>query len=159
MRRTGVILVTVALLLASSCRDRESPGIDFDDPGPLSGFGECTAPRRGPVGRVAGLDLPDGAILTSDRLKGRFTIVRGFIQMTPIAIRRFYEERADIEMFFIEDEVTEAEAFFTNGSYRNFVKARTVCDRGSSLFVIVAPEKYGDDVSIPKRKPPPTPSP
>ena len=74
--------------------------------------------------------------------------------MEPVDIRKFYaslRRMKGYEFFLLEDEVFEAEAFFSDGKWRNFIKARRVCIGRSELFAVVAPEDYGDSVPVPPR--------
>jgi len=99
---------------------------------------------------VEGLVLPPGATLYRSKPTGeRLILVRGFIEMTPVRIREFYERlqtKPRYRFFLLEDEVVEAEAFFTDGRWRNFVRARIACEGRTELYVLVAPEDYGNRI-------------
>ena len=143
MRRKATALVA-ALLLAGCNNDGGAP----------VGFPECTPISRPEIDPVEGLIVPPGSHMYRQKPSGqRLTIVRGFVDMDPIAIRKFYgslKRKPGYEFFMIEDEVIEAEVFFTDGEWRNYVRARTVCTGRSELFIYVAPEDYGEKVKLPK---------
>lgn len=114
-----------------------------DEGGPLLGLPPCDdpPPAAADAGRVAGLVLPDRAVVTKVSRDGPLTTVQAFVPETPVTVRRFYQFRPGLEIFEIEDEVFEAEALFADGkAHRSYVKARAVCRKGSTLLVIVAPE-------------------
>lgn len=142
------------MLLLSSC----------DASAPAGGGGEvwprCTPIPQPTIAPVTGLIVPPGAHIYRARPSGKkLTNVRGYVDLDPISIRKFYgslERRKGYEFFLLEDEVIEAEAFFTDGKWRNYVRARQVCEGRSELFVLVAPEDYGDEVDIPRRSPTPS---
>ena len=77
----------------------------------------------------------------------RLLIVKGHVAADPVEIEKHYRElkrdRRRFEFFLLENEVIEAEAFFTDGEWRNYVTARLVCEGRSELHIIVAPEDYG----------------
>ena len=118
---------------------------------PPVGFPTCTPIPQGRSEHVEGLVLPPGAHVLRAKPTGKRLIqVRGYIEMNPVQIRRFYEEletKPRYRFILLEDEVIEAEAFFTNGKWRNFVRARTSCEGRSELFVLVAPEDYGEKIT------------
>lgn len=70
-----------------------------------------------------------------------------------------YAERDDLEIFFIEDEIYESEAMVGNGTHRTYVKATAVCDRGSRLLLVVAPELDAAGLPVPAQATPAPPSP
>ncbi len=130
--------------------------------GPLRGLPECT-PLPSPLRaiEVAGLIAPPGTVLTRSKAGGRrLTNVRGFVEMTPIQVRRFYASlrgRPGYEFFLLEDEVFEAEALLTDGKHRTYMRARATCSTRSDIFAIVAPEEYGKKVKLGPRTASPTP--
>ena len=126
----------------------EQGGIDLN--APLVGYPSCdgVAPDEGekhPEGAI----LPRSAVVTRVRQRGPTTRVSGYIPLRPVAVRRHYEARADLEVMQIEDEIIEAEALLTDGEFRTYIKATAVCDSGSSFEAIVAPELAASSVPTP----------
>lgn len=158
MRCEGFVKIVIALALSFALMAcGEDAEIDLDDPGPLAGFPTCEPAPSPARADVKGLTLPDEAVVTSVRRRGlRLRNVAAYIELTPIEFRQFYERQKRLEFFLIEDEVVEAEIFFSDGRHRNFVKARAICERGSKILAIVAPENY-KDLPIPKTSMSPTP--
>ena len=141
----------IAILLFGAC----SPEVSPKDPAAGATFTPCPdpTPAAGQV-EVKGLILPPGAELVDRKRTGKKLLrVKGFVEMTPVEVYRFYkrlERKEGYRFFLLEHEVFEAEAFFTTGEHRNYVTARTICVGRSSLFVFVAPEDYE---ATKKRKP------
>jgi hypothetical protein len=159
----AVVHLTTALLLAG-CSD-PAPGVDgavapgqIDpaevDPAllePLTALGPCPPPPP-PLaggGDVAGLVLPEGAVVTSITRTDPVVQVQGWIPMTPIQVRVHYAGRSDVEVLSAEDEVREAEVLVTDGSHRLFVKAQAACDLGSAFVAVIAPEDAAGAVPTP----------
>lgn len=96
--------------------------------------------------RVPGMLVPPGFVALKSRPTGqRLTRVNGYIEMTPLEVFAFYkqiEKERGYEFFLLENEIFEAEAFFSDGKHRNYVTARTACPGRSNMFVFVAPEDY-----------------
>jgi hypothetical protein len=106
---------------------------------------------------------PPGSHIYRARPSGqRLTNVKGYVDMDPVEIRKYYgslrRDPKKYDFFFLEDEVIEAEAFFTDGKWRNYVRARTLCEGRSLLFILVAPEDYGSDLNIQPRTASPSPN-
>ena len=93
--------------------------------------------------------------MTGVRPSGRrLLIVKGYVETDPVAIEKHYrglKRDRGFEFFLLENEVIEAEAFFTDGQWRNYVTARLVCEGRSELHIIVAPEDYGEKEKPPRR--------
>lgn len=145
MRRKATVL-SLALLLA---------GCGGDEAAAPVGFPECKPVTRPAIPSVEGLIAPPGAHIYRAVPSGqKLTNVRGYVDMDPVAIRKFYgslKAKKGYEFFFLEDEVIEAEAFFTDGDWRNYVTARKLCEGRTELFIIVAPEDYGKDLDVQPR--------
>lgn len=141
MRRLSVLVVVALLLVA--CRSDASDPI----PGPGGTFTDCppVTPPANDI-HVPGLIVPRGSVVLSKRPTGqRLTRVRGYVDLTPLQVFAFYkklERTKGYEFFLLENEVIEAEAFFTDGKHRNYITARTACIGRSDLFLFVAPEDY-----------------
>ncbi len=107
---------------------------------------------------VEGLIVPPGTALLAAKPTGqKLTHVRGFIPLEPVDVRKYYErlqeDEKSYEFFLLEDEVIEAEAFFTDGTWRNYIKALVLCEGRSKMIAYVAPEDYGDEVNEPRASP------
>ena len=142
--RTLIVLGAVLVLVACSGDDRRQPGPDAQNgsqPGDVfAEFPECDDPRPGRDVEVKGLLLPDETHIYSVRRQGPITTVQGFIMMTPIEVREYYESNPEIQILVGEDEIIESELLFTNGEVRNFVKARAACRDGSDIVTVIARE-------------------
>lgn len=115
---------------------------------PLQAYGPCEdEPVGGSDGTaVEGLHLPDDAVITSTAATGAATSVQGYVPWTPVQLRVWFQQQADLEILEIEDEVFESEALVSDGTHRMFVKAQAVCELGSMLVARVAPESAPDAV-------------
>jgi hypothetical protein len=138
--RSVTALVLVALL-TGSC---SSSG---GDPNPAADPQAC--PEATPATKeisAPGLLVPPGFVALNARPTGqRLTRIKGYIEMTPVEVYRFYkklERRKTYEFFLLEHEIVEAEAFFTTGRHRNFITARATCPERSDMFVFIGPEDY-----------------
>ena len=153
-RRSWAAVVRLALLaiVAASCGDDPTrrPRIDLEDAGPLEALQPCAAAPAERT-RVRGIVLPPQAVVVSAHTRGRLTRARGYVPLTPIAFRKYYERLRDVKVFLIEDEVYEAEVFLARGRFATFVKATAVCRDGSRFIAFVAPEKLAGDVPAPAR--------
>lgn len=78
-------------------------------------------------------------MVTSVQEDGPLVTVEGYVELVPIEVRRYYQERPGLELFEIEDEIFEAEALYGEGEFRSYVKARAICKTGSDLLVVVGP--------------------
>jgi hypothetical protein len=150
----GRLLLSLLICLATgtACRGSPAPPAEASplatpsvvapkEGGPLSALDACKpAPSPAADSRVDGLLLPPGAVVTKVERGPRTVTVYGYVQTTPVRIRQYYQQRTDLTVFEIEDEIFEAEAFFATSTHRNYVKARSVCTEGSSLVAVVAPE-------------------
>lgn len=148
---SGSRLVSIALLCAvatcgcgggpAAAPTASSTALSAKEGGPIAGLRACQPPPTSATdARVAGMVLPPGAVVTKVERGSRLVTVHGYIPVTPVRIRQYYRSRTDLKIFDLEDEVTEAEAFVSNGTHRTYLKARAVCAEGSSLMALVAPE-------------------
>jgi hypothetical protein len=143
--------VIVILLVQGNSSDQ--PGLNqqgVDRSAPLPGYPPCEdfVPDRGET-HPEGAILPRSAVVTRVRERGPTTRVSGYVPLRPVALRRHYESRPDLEVLQIEDEIIEAEALLTDGKFRTYIKATAVCDSGSSFVSIVAPELSAAEVPTP----------
>lgn len=141
----------VALVLIPACGPAGpvTPRATFDVEGPLTGYGPCATPPGEAVPIPDRMVLPDGALVTSQRVEDPLTEVNGFIPLTPVQIRRSYEARDDIGIISIEDEIVEAEILVELDGYRTFVKATVICDTGSQFVAVGADNVAASAVPTP----------
>ncbi|NDL57563.1 hypothetical protein [Phytoactinopolyspora mesophila] len=97
---------------------------------------------------VSGLVLPEGARITSVLEQGPLTSVEGTIRMTPLDVRADYEQRDDVELLRIEDEVFEAEVLIRAAGQRMYLLAAALCADGTSLSVVIGPDT--EDADLPE---------
>ncbi len=109
---------------------------------------ECDAAPEGVEADVAGLLLPEGAVVTEVEDLGQLISVRAYIEQTPIQVKDFYAKQPGLELFEIEDEIYEAEVLFGGGKYRSYVKAQAQCQQGSLLLAFVGPGNSGELPSV-----------
>ena len=141
----------VAATPTSAASPTVSPG-DIDPAllEPLTALGPCTVePNTIDDEPVEGALLPEGAVLTSQTTDGPLTQIKGYIPMTPVQIRVFYQEQDQAEVLQVEDEVRESEVLLGDGAHRLFVKAQAICELGSVFLAVVAPEDAGAQVPVP----------
>ncbi len=74
--------------------------------------------------------------------------VRGYVPDTPVNVRKFYQQQEDLEFSELEDEVYEAEVFYTLGVHNTYVKVQATCATGAQLTAVVGPS--GKNVPLPK---------
>ncbi|MBA2717512.1 MAG: hypothetical protein H0U51_10750 [Propionibacteriales bacterium] len=120
----------------------------IDEGGPLVALPACDAPPEGVEADVAGLVLPEGAVVTEVEDLGKLVSVRAYIEQTPVQVRLFYAKEPGLELFEIEDEIYEAEVLFGAGHYRSYVKVQAQCQQGSLLLAYVGPGDSGDLPSV-----------
>ena len=108
---------------------------------PLRGLGPCEdAPSQGRDDEVQGLVLPSDAVVTKVSPAGPLTNVQGYLPMTPVEVRAFYQRHDDLTVLSVEDEVFESEVLFALDDRRVFLKSQAVCERGSVFVAVVAPD-------------------
>ena len=117
---------------------------------PLTMLGPCNVdPNPIDDAPAPGALLPEGAVLTSQTQEGPLTQIKGYIPMTPVQIRVFYQRQDAFEVVQVEDEVRESEVLLADGNHRLFVKAQAVCELGSVFLAVVAPEDSDAQVPAP----------
>lgn len=118
---------------------------------PLEHLPACSSPppAAAEVASVTGLVLPDGAVITSVTDAGPLTTIEGWVPLTPIQLRVYYQRLDGIEVLKAEDEVWESESLISDGAHRLFVKAQAQCSTGSLLVAVVAPEEAAGAVPAP----------
>lgn len=128
-------------------------GMSIDLLRPLSGLQECTLQPEAIGVVVEGLHLPDDAVVTEVDDQGPLVEFRGYIPLTPVQLRAWFQTQPELEVLQIEDEIREAEALVTDGAHRQFAKAQAVCEQGSIFIGVVAPEVEADAVPTPTGAP------
>lgn len=142
--RAGPLLI--AAHVAAACAGGASPAPAAFDPG--AALPPCAEQPPPPVlPDVAGLVLPEEATVFSVYDVGPLVQAEGVVDLTPAQARRFYEERADLEVLQVEDEGVEAEILVTDGEHRAFVKVQIACATGSSFTATVGAE--ADSAAVP----------
>lgn len=117
---------------------------------PLRGLGPCTVePNEMTDAPAEGLLVPPGTILTEQSSDGPLTTVKGYLPMTPVQVRVWYQLQPEATIVQVEDEVRESETLLDHGEHRLFVKAQAICESGSVFLVVVAPQVAEDQVPAP----------
>ena len=98
----------------------------------------CPPPPARVEEEVDGLVLPDGGYLTEVVRQGPLVQVRGWVDRTPLELRAEYEQRTDVEVLTLEDEVVEVETLVTDGEHRTFLRGTALCATASALDGLVA---------------------
>lgn len=100
----------------------------------------CPPPPPEIVEEVEGLVLPEGGYLTEVVRQGPLVQVRGWVERTPLQLRAEYEQRDDVEVLTLEDEVVEVETLVTDGEHRTFLRGTALCATASALDGLVVVE-------------------
>jgi len=118
---------------------------------PLTALGPCTfVPTPGDIGEVDGLVLPPDAVLIESTDTEGLVNLRGYVAMTPVQVRLWFEAgvgASDFELLSAEDETHEAEVLVKVGAYRMYFKAAAICELGSAFVAVVAPD--GSSAAVP----------
>jgi len=154
-RRRGCrVVAALALALVGCTADGEPAGLNPTGPTErsstpaISGLPPCESePPAAEDTEVPGLVVPDGAVVTTVTPQDPLTRVDGYVAMTPVEVRAYYQQLDDLQIILIEDEVYEAEVLLSDGEYRSYVKALAQCAQASRFLVVVAPE--GEGVTLP----------
>lgn len=97
---------------------------------------------------VPGLVLPDGARVTSVVEQGALTSVEATVRMSPLDVRAHYEQRTDIDLLRVEDEIFETEVLARTQDRRMYLRAGALCADGTTLTAMVGPDT--DDAGLPE---------
>lgn len=117
---------------------------------PLTALGPCDVdPNTIDDPPVEGLVLPPGAVLTEQAEDGPLTTAKGYVPMTPVQVRVWFQRHDELEVVQIEDEIRESEALLDHGDLRLFVKAQAICELGSVFLAVVAPRAAEGQVPAP----------
>jgi hypothetical protein len=152
----AAVLATVAACATAPAGETGAEG------GPLTSLPACTQPEGAIEERVEGLDLPREAIVQTVQRGDPLVTVTGYVALTQVQVRRYYADASRLQILTLEDEVFEAEVLFASGPRRVYVRALAVCDRGSQLLAVVAPNPEARGLPMPQGTPPanlPTPVP
>ena len=112
-------------------------------------------PSPPPLPDVAGLTLPDEATVFSVYDVGTLTQAEGMVEMSPVQVRTYYEQRDDLQVISIEDERVEAEILVSDGTHRMFVKAQVACATASNFTATVGSEEDAGAMPTPAGSPAP----
>lgn len=161
-RASGCLLVVAFALAACSAQNPSSaptPAATVDAFGPLTALPECESPPAGREESVAGLLLPEGSVVTTIQPQDPLTTVQATVPLTPVQFEAHYADRAGIEVLVTENEIYEAELLVSDGSHRNFLKARATCSTASQVLAVVAPEVDAQGLPLPQGAATATPAP
>jgi hypothetical protein len=155
---TGPALLVVAALLLGACA-----GASSGDAGPpataaldMSSLPECAPqPSPPPLPDVPGLTLPDEATVFSVYEVGALTQAEGMVELSPLEVRAYYEQRDDLQLLVVEDERVEAEILVSDGTHRMFVKAQVACATASNFTATVGREEDSGAMPVPAGSPAP----
>jgi hypothetical protein len=153
VRFAGAAAAVVLLGVTAGCGGGEESGPEATAPvpsptstlpaakgGPLTDLPECSAPPEPAEGAEAEVVLPDDTVVTGVEDLGELLSVRGYVALTPIQVREFYEAAPELQVYVAEDEVYEAEVLFGADDNRVYVKAQAQCRQGSLLSLFEGPE-------------------
>ena len=175
-RRTPLLLpargaLFAAVLLAAGCTSAPSPDeaaadaltreqIEINDAldggGAIERLPPCGAvPEAARGRRPTGLELPPGSVVQLVEPGDPLVTVHGYVELTPVLVRRYYQERAGLRVYNTEDEVSESEVLVGNGRRRTYVKALATCATGSTLYAVVGPGGAAG-LPAPSGSPPPS---
>lgn len=157
-RRTFALLMTLCLAVVS-CADG-STGDQASTDGSASpdaewvydGLADCDPLPTGlPQPPTAGLELPEGMVVTDVTAADPLLQITGLIDATPLQIRDAYA--TDAALVHLEDEGFEAEVLLDHGPDRYYLRATIRCRTGSVLSVILAPGDAAEALPVPGRLP------
>ena len=152
MKLAFAALLVVATLVACGGDDSTTDSA----PPPPAEFPECGPPPTPKKEfHIKGFVVPDVAIITGARKRGPVTNIHGYVEMKPADLRAYYEELSGVTLLLSEDEIIEAEVLLSDGKYRTYFKARSVCQEGSDFVAAVAREIDQSAVPIPTGSPSP----
>lgn len=144
--RVTFAVVAVALALAG-CTDAgpgAAPAPSAAPPTFALNLPPCgKPPSPDPDPPPPGAVVPPGTVITATREQPPLLQLNGYVASTPRAIRTWIEAQPDLEVVSSEDEGYESELLVSDGTWRTFVKARAICDEGSLLAEVIAPEDSG----------------
>ena len=152
-RRAGSVVVAWLAVACAAAPPAPVPTTAAFDPAALPICEEQPSPP--PLAKVPGLTLPEEATVFSISELGPVTQAEGVVEMTPVDVRAYYENREDLEVLSVEDERVEAEILVSDGTYRMFVKAQILCASASNFTATVGTEAESGAVPVPAGSPAP----
>ena len=150
-----VLAAVVGLSLVACQAEQPTDPASRDPAGPLEALAPCAAPPEPTADPVEGLIVPEETILQQVTPSDPLINVGAYVAMTPVEFEQYYRGLADIEILVGENEIYEAELLVSDGTYRNFLKATAVCDRGVQIIAVVAPEVDAEGLPLPQGATPP----
>lgn len=145
------VLYSLVLAFAvSACAGETTDPLTGDPTGPLLALAPCSTPPPAIDEQVEGIVLPEQARIGEVTEQGPLTQVTGYIPKTPPQVRMEFEQRDDLEVFTLEDEIFEAEALVSNGTHRTYLKVQAICQEGSQFVAVVAAEVEAEQVPTPQ---------
>ena len=112
----------------------------LDGGGAVTTLPPCGQDPPGIAGpRPEGLQLPPGSVVQLVEPGDPLVTVHGYVELTPVLVRRYYEGREGLTVYNVEDEGVESEVLVGRGRTRTYVKALATCETGSSLLAVVGP--------------------
>ncbi|CAN5168280.1 hypothetical protein BH23ACT9_BH23ACT9_26500 [soil metagenome] len=156
MRGAGQLTAALVLAVALQACAPAAP-IDPNAPatGPLTALAVCDPPPAA-APETAGVDtalLPEDVVITGVTPVGPLVNMTAAVPRTPVTIRLEYEARDDIDVLVAEDEVFESELLVTDGRTRLYLKASAICQTGSVVVAVMAPEDSGASLPAPAGSP------
>ncbi|RIV41510.1 hypothetical protein [Micromonospora radicis] len=149
LRALAVAVAVLPLLAACGGDTTRSGGGQRDLLANLPSCDRVPLDQEPEVGaEVTGLVLPDGARVTSVVAQGMLTTVEATVRMSPLDVRAHYEQRTDIDLLRIEDEIFETEVLARTQDRRMYLRAGALCADGTTLTVMVGPDS--EDAGLPE---------
>ena len=145
-----------ALLLAAlvGCAAPQPDAAPTHNPtGAFELLAPCEPMPSGAQADVAGLYLPDEAVVLSVTPFGPLTHAEGLVDLNPVEVRRHYEARDDLEIISIEDEGFESEVLVSDGEHRMYLMAQVACATGSQFAATVGDEEAAEQIPTPAGTP------
>lgn len=126
-------------LLLVGCGSGDPPPRPADVPIDYSALGPCVDQGQGIEHDVAGVVLPPRTLTFAVQETPPLVQLTGYVELTPIEFRDFYEGRSDVHVLHIEDEGFEAEVLIGDDDRRMYARAQVICEHGSNVTVTVGP--------------------
>ncbi len=151
MRIRAIVAAVVVLPLLAACGDgtRAPTGSPRDMLANLPSCDRVPLDQEPEVSAdVPGLVLPDGARVTGVIEQGVLTTVEATVRMSPLDVRAHYEQRTDINLLRVEDEIFETEVLARAQDRRMYLRAGALCADATTLTVMVGPDS--EDAGLPE---------
>lgn len=131
--------ISFLIVLLVGCGGDAPPERPDDVVVDYSVLGECVDQGDGVDQRVPGVVLPPQAVVFAVHETPPLVQLVGYVELTPIEFRDFYEGRPDVRVLQIEDEGFEAEVLIGDEERRMYARAQVICETGSNVTVTVGP--------------------